>query len=664
MYSANTGRDTPGAYVVDLDGRVRRIGRRNGVEPNVPLADGSILFAQLEYLDPYRVRSDLYISTNGRQRRLTRDARLSHPDARLDGEIVAVQAVPGTTRLVRVTADGRSMTPITSAAADTQWSDPRWSPDGRRIAAVRHARDGFVELVVLDSAGALLEILTRSRSVDGSPSWMPDGGTILFSSDRSGRPQLYAVRTGSAIGAAAAPRLLSDAATGISDPEPAPRDPLLAALHFRADGYHVGVASLSLSAAVASSDTLATRASSAPVPLLPFEIDSSPARPYRPWRTLLPRYWLPIFALAADDEMAYGGVTSGEDVIGRHFYTVEALVTAATGDVAGGFGYSYARLGNPVLSTSFSQFSDYDSLRTGPGAFVGFLRERSQVLALSATFRRPGFRSSSSITIGAELERVTSSTRPSELFPLLTGDFSPREHAAVVASAGWSNTRRPTLSISPEDGISVSGTARQRWRRDGGDGGGTSLLVGIVRGYKSLNLPGFAHHVIAARAAGAFASSNSTSEFGIGGTSGSSIEVLPGYSLGDSPRTFGVRGFPAAALEGRRVASGSLEYRAPLLIPARGFRALPIFFDKLSMTLFADAAGAWCPRVTFDPQPCTTTAADAEVIASAGGEVNLDAALPYDVPYRFRLGVAAPIRDAGLSGIDAVSVYFTLGLSF
>src|SRR5690606_22902824 len=37
VYAANTGREVTGAYVADTSGQVRRIGRRNALEPNVPL---------------------------------------------------------------------------------------------------------------------------------------------------------------------------------------------------------------------------------------------------------------------------------------------------------------------------------------------------------------------------------------------------------------------------------------------------------------------------------------------------------------------------------------------------------------------------------------------------------------------------------------------------
>mgnify|MGYP006175029325 CR=1 FL=1 len=50
---------------------------------------------------------------------------------------------------------------------------------------------------------------------------------------------------------------------------------------------------------------------------------------------------------------------------------------------------------------------------------------------------------------------------------------------------------------------------------------------------------------------------------------------------------------------------------------------------------------------------CNGSSTRPDWIVSAGGEINLDAALPYDVPYRFRLGVAAPVR---LAGVDVGTV--------
>jgi hypothetical protein len=51
-------------------------------------------------------------------------------------------------------------------------------------------------------------------------------------------------------------------------------------------------------------------------------------------------------------------------------------------------------------------------------------------------------------------------------------------------------------------------------------------------------------------------------------------------------------------------------------------------------------------------------------LASAGAELNLDAAIYYDVPARLRLGFAAPIANRDDGRAKSVSVYLTFGSSF
>jgi len=54
--------------------------------------------------------------------------------------------------------------------------------------------------------------------------------------------------------------------------------------------------------------------------------------------------------------------------------------------------------------------------------------------------------------------------------------------------------------------------------------------------------------VLALRVAGGVADSRAASAFEVGGTSGTVLEVVPGYTIGEGRRTFGVRGFPSASV--------------------------------------------------------------------------------------------------------------------
>jgi hypothetical protein len=688
LVGANDARAVSGVDVVRLDGSRRRLGRRNSVGPNVPLRGGGILFAQLEFANPFTLRSDLYVqrdtapvpqfgAASRGQRRLTFGARLSHPDARADGAIVAVQSGAGTTWLVRVDSSGRTIVPLTAASPDTQWTEPRWSPDGTRLAAVQIVRGGRSAIVVLDTLGAARLDLVRERAVHAAPSWSPDGRRVYWSSDRSGSPQLYVAELpapdGTSGAASAGARLLTGVSTGLFEPAPSPAGGMLASLVFLADGYHLAVADTAALGVERPEARWRPYADSSRVSAAPVSSDS-PAGAYRPWRSLLPRYWSPTFGTSDGGSPTLGAATSGNDVLGRHAYYATASVNTKTHDLEGGVSYRYARLVRPFVDVSASQAWQYDSIRARfangtTGRDPHFRRDR--VAALTLTVTRPRVRSGATLAVGALAERRSyTSTFPS----LVTyGDTAlGRNFPAVFASASWLNTRRPIRSISPEDGVALGGSVQQRWQ-DGRYGPQSRRAIGVARVYKSLDLPGFAHHVLALRVAGGATDERATTELSVGGVSGSSAEVVPGVRIGDPARTFGVRGFAPDAQQGIRALAGSLEYRAPLALPARGLRLLPVFADRLSIGAFADAGTAWCPGETRAASPvCVTTDSGAPTprsplradwLASVGAELGLDAALAYDAPYRFRLGTAVPVRRRDLAARSA-SVYLSLGLAF
>jgi serine/threonine protein kinase/Tol biopolymer transport system component len=62
-------------------------------------------------------------------------------------------------------------------------TDPRFSPDGRRLAFSSARSDGRPDIWIADSEGSNARQLTRGPgSVQGSPSWSPDGRQIAFDS--------------------------------------------------------------------------------------------------------------------------------------------------------------------------------------------------------------------------------------------------------------------------------------------------------------------------------------------------------------------------------------------------------------------------------------------------------------------------------------------------
>jgi TolB protein len=70
-----------------------------------------------------------------------------------------------------------------------------FDPIGERLAVVL-SNDGASEIASVRTDGKDLRRLTRSGSIEVSPSWSPDGRRIVFVSDRTGAPQLYLMGAG------------------------------------------------------------------------------------------------------------------------------------------------------------------------------------------------------------------------------------------------------------------------------------------------------------------------------------------------------------------------------------------------------------------------------------------------------------------------------------
>jgi hypothetical protein len=400
------------------------------------------------------------------------------------------------------------------------------------------------------------------------------------------------------------------------------------------------------------------------------EADTSKAKDYSPWQSLMPRYWIPVVESSTDDGTSWGAATSGYDIVDRHDYSVEVLHNSKWAETSAWLWYRYAGFGLPLIDLYVSQ--DYsngtflvDDGTGTPGPSFG-LAQRERVVSLQATFIRPRFRSYTVASIGGELEGDSFSTSPDTVIRHLSPVYSQTyNYPALIASVGWSNVQRPGVSISPEDGISISAFGRQRWRA-ATTGGATRSFVGTTLAFKSLDLPGFAHHVFALRAAGGITDDGSPDLFSAGGISGTGLDVFPGVSAGQQQRrTFGVRGYPAGAEVGIRAYSAAAEYRAPLAAPSRGFRFIPVFVDKMSLTVFGETGRAFCPASADTVNGfCNAVKIANPVMTSAGAELNIDTGLVLDTQARLRLGIAFPLVNREQLGASVAQVYARFGASF
>lgn len=663
VWAASNGREVAGLYeaTVSDPGNVRRVARRNGLDVNVPLGGDSTLFGQVDFTDPYSVRYDLYEGEGRKQRAITHGARLTQPDVRADGAIVAVQLQAEASRIVRVSREG-VVTPLTGREPGTPrvlWAEPRWSPDGRFIAAVELLPNGDQRVMVIDSSGAVVRAVAGARAVFAAPAWTPSGKRLVWTSDRSGRMQ---IETAPVDGAGAttpdtvawrserdAVRVASTVTTGVYQPSVSPDGRRVVALLYRADGFHVAVAPLDTVGAVARGGWYARAEESAAAAARRQEADtreiSAPTRGYGWMRQLLPRYWSPELSVGRDDGTAYGFSTSASDILGRHSwyaqgaYNPRLLETDASGQ------YRYSGLGLPNVDFGVSQ--EWDAtfrVRDTTNRELGQIARRRRFASVAANFSRPRVRLSMNGSLGVQYEwRDFTSTFDSLLGPprslLRTGTRYP----SLMASAGLSTVRRAGRSIAYEEGFTLSGGATYRWRQDV-PSLGSWRSIGTARGYIPLDLPGYARHVLSARVTGGLADSRTATEFSVGGVSGLSADLAPGVRLGDPSRSFPVRGVEPDAQRGVRAIGGTVEYRVPLIMLRDIPSPFTVYADRISFTLFSDAARATCPAAlaATNTAVCERPGVRDGIIASAGAELSLDLAIQYDVPIRFRFGGGIP----------------------
>jgi eukaryotic-like serine/threonine-protein kinase len=84
-----------------------------------------------------------------------------------------------------------------AGAANTEWIDtePRFSPDGRKIAFAARNSDGgpYGELAVADLDTGRTRLLTHDDALALSPAWSPDGRFIYFASSRGGTVNIWRI---------------------------------------------------------------------------------------------------------------------------------------------------------------------------------------------------------------------------------------------------------------------------------------------------------------------------------------------------------------------------------------------------------------------------------------------------------------------------------------
>jgi hypothetical protein len=688
-YVGSNGKNTFALHSIDLKSRDDVvISRQSAAYAPSWLPSNGLLISRLDFSGQYRVYSDVYRVTARGSEQITHGARIERPDASRDGaRAVATQNSGGGMRLVMVDLATGAVRPVTEYRTDLLYVYPRFSPDGRNIAVIRWREGGAYDVAILDTLGRTLATAGMSEAVQQMPTWSPDGKYVVFSSDYTGIPNLYGAEMPNEVpppGSAAPPAIMrelriTNMLTGAFAPEVSPDGATIYFTAYHADGYHIERIPFDR----ASWKELQPNANSADVRAHPHtdpvasvlaedtSLRSAPQR-YSAFPSVLPKFWLP-FVYGTRALGAFWGATSqGRDVVGRHDWAALAAYGSAHRRFLGSLNYSYAGLGNPVLSFRASRdWIDEGTvtLTSDPSRKYDEV-SREDVFSIATTLLRRRYWSITSLTLSAD----RSARRFFIDAPGLRPETPDDDFAGLAGSIGYNNARRPTLSISREDGVTLQLGGRRRWDTNSAPGadGTYGEITTATSAYKSLALPGFAHHVIALHSSARVRTGPGAQASSVGGPSGSVIDPIGiGTTVGTS-RLLPVRGFASGTRHGTRAWSASAEYRAPVLNYGRsliGMRTL--FLDRVSANAFFDAGNAWCTgaltnynnacRFTINSVTRQATFLRDPTLLSTGAEVAVDLGVFGTPTVRIRGGIAFPLRGTSSHGSRA---YLEFGPSF
>jgi hypothetical protein len=594
-----------------------------------------IVFDQLERVRSVALYSDLYAvrTDGGPVRRLTTNARAGDPDLSPDGRriVCTVQAAGRRALAIADFTPGGTVTPealIDDPEAD--FTGPRWSPDGRRIVAERR-RLGEYELVLIDvESRGIRTLAARHDARLVTPSWAPDGATILFSANLAGGPfNVLAVDV-----ATGAIRKVTDTAGGAQFPELSSTG-TLTYVGYTPDGYDL----FSLPNVRIDGDLMPTEISR----LKAGAIDPKAGDPipqagdpeiapsaYNPLRTLVPTFWTPIVESDAG-EVVVGAATAMFDALGRHSYAVDAGWSGARTRPDWHAAYAYDRW-RPTLFASYSD--DTDPIGGGTG------RSRELFAGALLPFRHLRWTETLLAGFDAQTDTLSCTTISSEC---RTPD-GRRDLRSL--RGGWLHDSRRLFaySISPEEGFAVE-AAVETSRTALGSDVDASAAVFDVRAYQRV----FGRHTVLAGRLGAAAGwgpRGGRRLFSAGGSG-------PSYPVFDFGRdSIGLlRGFPPEDLVGPRAAVANLDLRFPLARFQRGVGTWPIFFRALHGAAFVDAGEAW-----------DSTFRAADLRSSTGAELSLDVVVLHYLPLTLASG-AAWTRDP-VAGRNHGAVFARIGYAF
>jgi Tol biopolymer transport system component len=200
-YTRERPQDDNAAVLLSLDEQGNVTARRDlfprgiGYQLSYSRSGRFIAYDTLAHHGRYSSFSDLFLFDRDTDKTILRSSGLRARDADIHPNgvnLAFVQFVDGRQSIVISDSGfGDRQVVYRAPSQTTRLAEPRLSPDGSAIVFIEHDDGGGEKLLLWTAFG--VRLLTHGTSQDRDPSWTPDGRFVLFSSDRGGTFQIYAI---------------------------------------------------------------------------------------------------------------------------------------------------------------------------------------------------------------------------------------------------------------------------------------------------------------------------------------------------------------------------------------------------------------------------------------------------------------------------------------
>ncbi|HWL88952.1 MAG TPA: hypothetical protein VNO21_24275 [Polyangiaceae bacterium] len=642
LYALKVPRDAQGGIVSAKEKAPELVVRTNEIAHASFMPDGATVF---ETIAPYhRIFgwSDLFelpagvespSGLEGKRSRWTTGFRASDPAVSPDGRrVVFVTNTRGTRylQIADITAEGgiANVRALVPSYRFEQAFSPEWSPDNRHVAYSAWTQGGYRDIRLVDASdGSYLEI-AHDRAQDGGPSFSPDGRWLFFHSDRTGVSNVFAwdVRTH-------ALKQVTNVVNGAYQPAVSPDGKTLAYLGYTHAGFDIFAMQLRESDWLDAEPYVEDRP--APNPEPPhrnFKITS-----YDPLETLRPRRF-GVSITPGNFGQAIIVSTEGADMAGLHSFAASMTTEVERPIPQFSLVYTYGGLPVDLTMGASRTITPQGGYQLGPNYKPNWIQEAATFYS-AITYNLPN----ESGLDGQSFALSYAVTRLSGDLPTPADRLDPYDTPVIPGGRGmltslhlgwgYSNAQGFLYSIGAEKGFSLGANFDITNPAFASDYTGFAATLDFRTYHR---MPWLKHHALALHAGLGTGAGNFPGHgpFYVGG-----FVDLPLYDIVRNTLIQGgiaLRGYPPVITVGRNTAIFNAEYRFPIVNIDRGFSTFPVFFQRLSGTVFLDYGSA------FD------NAATAQFKTGAGAELWLDSLLAYVIGFTFRIGYAKGLASGGL----------------